>query len=144
MIPMSTASMPALLRPERSHFRWTVCALLFFATIMSYVDRQVLSMLAKTLETSIGWNAVQYGNITMAFSIAYGLGVSGRAWGHAVAFPQARSSNTGLIPALPRLQEVEDRAAGGFRLVGRENVVRAGDGVRSLQRLAGGRGVTYN
>jgi len=42
---------------------------------MSYVDRQVLSMLAKTLETSIGWNAVQYGNITMAFSIAYGLGL---------------------------------------------------------------------
>ena len=36
--PMSTASMPAHFRPKRSHFRWTVCALLFFATTMSYDD----------------------------------------------------------------------------------------------------------
>ncbi len=42
---------------------------------MSYVDRQVLSLLAKTLETRIGWNAIQYGIITMAFSIAYGIGL---------------------------------------------------------------------
>jgi ACS family hexuronate transporter-like MFS transporter len=41
--------------------RWTVCALLFFATTTNYLDRQVLSILAKTLETSIGWNSVQYG-----------------------------------------------------------------------------------
>jgi ACS family hexuronate transporter-like MFS transporter len=52
-----------------------VCALLFFATTLSYVDRQVLSLLAKTLETSIGWTAVEYGNITTAFSIAYGIGL---------------------------------------------------------------------
>jgi ACS family hexuronate transporter-like MFS transporter len=72
---MSTASTPAIARPDRSHFRWTVCALLFFATTINYVDRQVLSLLAKTLETSIGWNAVEYGNITTAFSTAYGIGL---------------------------------------------------------------------
>ena len=38
-------------RPATSHIRWTVCALLFFATTINYVDRQVLSILAKTLET---------------------------------------------------------------------------------------------
>jgi ACS family hexuronate transporter-like MFS transporter len=72
--------MPALIRPERSHFRWTGCALLFFATTFSYVDWKVLSMLAKTLESITGWNAIQYGNIIMDLSIAYGLGLllSGR------------------------------------------------------------------
>lgn len=64
-------------RPAKSHVRWTVCALLFFATTISYVDRQVLSQLAKTLEVSIGWNSIQYGNITTAFSAAYALGLLG-------------------------------------------------------------------
>ena len=68
---------PTIARPERSHYRWTVCALLFFATTISYVDRQVLSMLAKTLEVHIGWTAMEYGRITTAFSIAYGVGLLG-------------------------------------------------------------------
>jgi MFS transporter, ACS family, hexuronate transporter len=57
--------------------RWTVCALLFFATTVSYVDRQVLSILAKTLETSVGWNSIQYGYITAAFQAAYAVGLLG-------------------------------------------------------------------
>ncbi len=72
---MPTGSTSTLVSPERSHFRWTICSLLFFATTLSYVDRQVLSLLANTLETSIGWTAVEYGHITTAFSIAYGLGL---------------------------------------------------------------------
>ncbi|MCX6627096.1 MAG: MFS transporter [Candidatus Solibacter sp.] len=68
---------PTIVRPERSHFRWTVCALLFFATTISYIDRQVLSMLAKTLEVHIGWTAMEYGRITTAFSLAYGIGLLG-------------------------------------------------------------------
>jgi ACS family hexuronate transporter-like MFS transporter len=60
--------------------RWTICALLFFATTINYVDRQVLSLLAKTLETSIGWNDIEYSNITTAFVAAYAIGLlaSGR------------------------------------------------------------------
>jgi ACS family hexuronate transporter-like MFS transporter len=52
-----------------------VCALLFFATTINYVDRQVLSILAKTLEKSIGWNSIQYGYVTSAFQAAYGIGL---------------------------------------------------------------------
>jgi ACS family hexuronate transporter-like MFS transporter len=59
--------------------RWAVCALLFFATTINYVDRQVLSLLAKTLETTIGWNNIEYSNITSAFTAAYALGFLG--WG---------------------------------------------------------------
>jgi ACS family hexuronate transporter-like MFS transporter len=62
-------------RPATSHIRWTICALLFFATTINYLDRQVLSMLAKTLETSIGWTSIAYGYITGAFQGAYAIGL---------------------------------------------------------------------
>lgn len=61
-------------RPATSHVRWTVCALLFVATTINYVDRQVLSLLAKTLETTIGWNSIEYSRITSAFTAAYAIG----------------------------------------------------------------------
>ena len=38
--------------PRMTNIRWTICSLLFFATTINYVDRQVLSILAKTLEAS--------------------------------------------------------------------------------------------
>ncbi len=71
---------PTIARPAHSHYRWTVCALLFFATTISYVDRQVLSMLAKTLQTHIGWTDMQYGQITTAFSLAYATGLLLAGW----------------------------------------------------------------
>src|ERR1041384_3558865 len=64
-------------RPSVSRVRWTICGLLFFATTINYVDRQVLSLLAKTLETSIGWNDLEYSNITTAFTVAYAIGLLG-------------------------------------------------------------------
>ena len=81
MAAIIVASMsPTVARPGHSHYRWTVCALLFFATTISYIDRQVLSMLAKTLQTHIGWTDMQYGQITMAFSIAYATGLLLAGW----------------------------------------------------------------
>src|SRR5258708_27677482 len=68
-------SATAVSRPGASHVRWAVCALLFFATTINYVDRQVLSILAKTLETKIGWDSIQYGYITAAFQAAYAVGL---------------------------------------------------------------------
>jgi len=62
------------------YYRWVVCALLFFATTVNYIDRQVLGILAPDLRRIIGWNDVQYGYIVTAFSAAYALGLllSGR------------------------------------------------------------------
>jgi ACS family hexuronate transporter-like MFS transporter len=68
---------PTIARLEHSRYRWTVCALLFFATTINYVDRQVLSMLADTLKVEIGWTAIEYSNITTAFSLAYMFGLLG-------------------------------------------------------------------
>lgn len=56
-------------------YRWVICALLFFATTVNYVDRQVLGILAKDLKTSIGWTEVDYGNIVAAFNAAYAFGL---------------------------------------------------------------------
>jgi ACS family hexuronate transporter-like MFS transporter len=61
-------------------YRWRICALLFFATTINYVDRQVLGVLAPELQRVIGWNEIQYSNIINAFQAAYALGllVAGR------------------------------------------------------------------
>jgi ACS family hexuronate transporter-like MFS transporter len=57
------------------NFRWRICALLFFATTINYVDRQVLGLLAPLLQTNIGFNEVQYGYIVTSFQAAYALGL---------------------------------------------------------------------
>jgi MFS transporter, ACS family, hexuronate transporter len=58
-----------------NRFRWTVCALLFFATVISYLDRQILGLLAPLLQREIGWTQVQYGRIVIAFSAFYAIGL---------------------------------------------------------------------
>lgn len=57
------------------HVRWTICALLFIATSINYMDRQVISILKPTLEQSIGMTEVGYGYVVDAFQIAYALGL---------------------------------------------------------------------
>jgi ACS family hexuronate transporter-like MFS transporter len=60
--------------------RWTICAMLFFATSINYMDRQVIALLKPTLEHSIGLTEIAYGYIVDAFQIAYAIGllVAGR------------------------------------------------------------------
>lgn len=55
--------------------RWRICALLFFATTINYVDRQVLGILKPELSRVLGWSEVDYGNIVVAFQAAYALGL---------------------------------------------------------------------
>jgi len=56
-------------------YRWVVCALLFFATTINYIDRQVLGLLAPLLQKEIGWNEIEYGYIATAFTGAYAFGL---------------------------------------------------------------------
>ena len=53
------------------HFRWVICGLLFFATTINYVDRQVLGILAPDLQKEIGWTELDYGRIVIAFQASY-------------------------------------------------------------------------
>jgi len=65
-------------RPDR--VRWTICAMLFVATSINYMDRQVIGLLKPTLQNSIGLTEVNYGYIVAAFQVAYAVGlvVAGR------------------------------------------------------------------
>ena len=88
----SAAEMQDQVEPDALSGRWTICAMLFVATTINYVDRQVLSILKPVLAGSVlhlqpllpGWPSVeasinltdiQYGNILAAFQLAYALGV---------------------------------------------------------------------
>ena len=55
--------------------RWTICAMLFAATSINYMDRQVIAILKPTLQHSIGLTEVGYGYIVDAFQVAYALGL---------------------------------------------------------------------
>src|SRR5215207_4434383 len=61
-------------------YRWVICALLFFATTINYVDRSVLSVLEPELQKITGWTATQYGDINSAFSLAYAIGFLFAGW----------------------------------------------------------------
>jgi MFS transporter, ACS family, hexuronate transporter len=54
--------------------RWLVCALLFFAATVNYMDRQVIGLLKPTLQAELGWTEIGYSNIVLAFTMAYGIG----------------------------------------------------------------------
>jgi len=56
-------------------YRWTVVALLFFATTINYLDRQVISLLKPALEKEFNWTESDYGKLVMSFSAAYALGL---------------------------------------------------------------------
>jgi len=58
-----------------SRYRWRVCAMLLAATTISYIDRQVLGVLAPFLQEKIGWSELQYSSIVTAFQAAYALGL---------------------------------------------------------------------
>ena len=55
--------------------RWTICAMLFVATSINYMDRQVLSILKPTLEHTIGMTELDYGHIVGFFTFAYAVGL---------------------------------------------------------------------
>jgi ACS family hexuronate transporter-like MFS transporter len=59
-----------------SHYRWTICALIFFATTVNYLDRQVIGILKPLLESDLGIGEKQYSHIIMAFQLLYGVGMA--------------------------------------------------------------------
>lgn len=56
-------------------YRWRVCALLFVATTINYIDRQILGLLKTDLSTEFNWSETDYSNLVMAFSASYAIGL---------------------------------------------------------------------
>lgn len=73
-------------------YRWTICALVFFATTVNYLDRQVLSLLKDSLEVQFNWTDSDYANIVSVFQFSYAISMLfagrfidwlGTKWGYA-------------------------------------------------------------
>lgn len=76
--PRAIADTGSTISPPGSRYRWKICALLFFATTLNYMDRQVLALLKPTLQDpirGIGLTEVQFAAIVSIFSAAYALGL---------------------------------------------------------------------
>ncbi len=58
-------------------YRWTICGLLFFATTINYLDRAVIGLVKEYLDTEFKWTKTDYANITVAFQLAYAIGMMG-------------------------------------------------------------------
>src|SRR4028118_1031988 len=56
-------------------YRWTICSLVFFATTINYLDRQVISLLKPTLEKEFSWSETDYSNIVIVFQFTYAIGM---------------------------------------------------------------------
>ncbi|GAA4330210.1 MFS transporter [Mucilaginibacter gynuensis] len=59
------------------NYRWTICALMFAATTINYMDRQVIALLKPYLTTDLHWDSGDYANIEIAFKITYAIGMIG-------------------------------------------------------------------
>jgi len=57
------------------NYRWTICALLFMATTINYLDRAVISLLRPYISKDLHWNDADYANIEIAFKVAYSVGL---------------------------------------------------------------------
>src|SRR5437868_6637044 len=73
------AAIAASTEGRRAHigrYRWTICALLFFAATINYMDRQVIGILKPTLmsKDALGWDEIAYSNVVFWFQLAYAAG----------------------------------------------------------------------
>lgn len=66
---------PAVPTGPHGQYRWMICALLFFAATINYIDRQVIGILKPTLQTQFGWTEIDYSDIVLAFQLAYAIGL---------------------------------------------------------------------
>jgi ACS family hexuronate transporter-like MFS transporter len=76
-VPSSSPPSSVAGRPVRAggNYRWVICALLFFAATINYIDRQVIGILKPTLQQEFGWSEIDYADIVFSFQLAYAIGL---------------------------------------------------------------------
>jgi MFS transporter, ACS family, hexuronate transporter len=77
---MTDSASPPTAARSVGWFRWVICGLLFLATTINYMDRQVIGILKPTLMADLGWNEIDYSNVVLAFQAAYAVGYGGGGW----------------------------------------------------------------
>ena len=73
---MATAGMPDAGQVDNrvGRYRWVICGLLFAATAINYVDRQMIGVLKPTISTDLGWDETTYADVVFYFQLAYAIG----------------------------------------------------------------------
>src|SRR6185436_13343316 len=69
-----------MLRSKIKNYRWIIVALLFFATTINYLDRQIIGLLKPILEKEFIWTETDFAHIVMAFTAAYAIGLLSFGW----------------------------------------------------------------
>ena len=94
-MPPAAAPNAAAATPHAGRYRWVICGLLFAATAINYVDRQMIGVLKPLIQADLGWSEAQYADIVFWFQAAYAIGflcmgrfidAAGARIGYAVAF----------------------------------------------------------
>src|ERR1700712_2720500 len=75
--PVSREEVISTAAARAGNYRWVICGLLFAATAINYVDRQILGVLKPTLQHDLHWDEVQYAFIVTCFQGAYAVGYLG-------------------------------------------------------------------
>jgi ACS family hexuronate transporter-like MFS transporter len=65
---------------KAGRYRWVVCALLFFATTVNYIDRQILALIKEFLDAELGWSNETFGWVNGAFQLSYAVGLLVFGW----------------------------------------------------------------
>src|SRR5690348_16808442 len=78
--PVDKAAVIAKASARAGNYRWVICALLFAASAINYIDRQMLGVLKPTLQHELGWNEIEYADIVFWFQAAYAVGYLGFGW----------------------------------------------------------------
>ena len=66
----------AVAKPKVGRFRWIICALLFFATLINYMDRHIIGILKPELKQTFQWSEQDYGTMVASFQAAYAAGLA--------------------------------------------------------------------
>jgi ACS family hexuronate transporter-like MFS transporter len=77
---MSTAETETGVSATIGRYRWVICSLLFLATTINYIDRQILALIKELLDAELGWTNEQFGMVNSAFQGAYAVGLLAFGW----------------------------------------------------------------
>ena len=95
------------------NYRWIIVALIFLATTINYIDRQIIGLLKPLLEVEFNWTETDFAHIVMAFTAAYAIGLLvigrlidkiGTRIGYALII--CMWSIAGMFHALPEAQRI--------------------------------------
>ena len=98
------------------NYRWLIVALLFFATTINYLDRQIIGLLKPTLEKEFSWTETDFAHIVMAFTAAYALGLLFFGWLIDKIGTKAGYSWSVIIWSISGMLHAVARSVSGFSL----------------------------